>query len=201
MPAKSPSRYDSNTNRLPWIVIGSITAATITFGFAQNAGWFKGGAISPPKILWLNFALIAFFALPALITFTPGATRRERRLFKIILASFAIRAIIEFYLIYATNLWRCEIGIAHTLFTATLTLIYWTPARGVTLLVLATMLTESVMADLFSRAADPAQGIFFAAPTAHFAAINTFTWIVVIILYPWLFALLLRNQGLFRRHA
>ncbi len=179
-----------------------MAAASLTFGLVQNAGWIKGGAISLPKILWLNFALTTFFVLPALIAFASRFEAPTRRLFALVFASFAARAAVELYLIYATDLWRCAYGITHNLLTAALVLALWAPARGFAFLLLAALATESLMAYLFSRAADPADGTFFAAPTAHFAPINSFTWAAVATFYPWLLALVFRNRHLFNpRHA
>ncbi|CAN5370412.1 hypothetical protein BH23VER1_BH23VER1_23010 [soil metagenome] len=175
-----------------------MAAASFTFGLVQNAGWIKGGAISLPKILWLNFALTVFFVLPALLAFASRADARTRRLFAVVFASFAARAAVELYLIYATDHWRCAYGIAHNLITAALVLALWAPARGFAHLLLAALATESLMAYLFSRAADPAAGTFFAAPTEHFAPINSLTWIAVAAFYPWLLALVFRNRHHFR---
>lgn len=178
------------------LYILAVTTASLVFGWAQNTFHPVGGAISVAKILWLNLTLLIFYVVPFWLWREPALDARLRSLFGLVLASFAIRAPIELYIIYRTRLWRCEYGLAHDLFT--LLLVTWfawrrpgigeirdrSGAGAFIALLQLTLLVEMFMAWEFRKVASPAAGIYFAAPTAEFNVVNRASWIAVAILYP-----------------
>src|SRR5205085_9116050 len=84
----------------------------------QNRRGEIGGPISIAKILWLDYAILAWFIIPALlIASTTGAWRR---LFTIHLINFGARAVIELILLYVFVKWSPIYGIAHDIFSIAL---------------------------------------------------------------------------------
>lgn len=167
------------------------------FAAVQNSGAMVGGRISAPKIAWLNLALYLFVVMPVILGWYAHVDAATSRLYRIVFWSFLIRGVIEFYMLYVSRSWRCGYGISHDLFTAVLVVVFWQSAGGLTILLLATLVIEARMAKIFRAQADPATGIYFADNSAHFAAVNRFTWWVNATLYPILGWLLWRNHALF----
>lgn len=178
------------------LAILAVTAASLVFGWAQNTLHPVGGPISVAKILWLNLTLVIFYVVPFWLWREGTLNSGWRSVFGWVLASFAIRAPIELYIIYRTRLWRCEYGIAHDLFT--LLLVSWLAwrrrgtsdvgsrniASAFIPLLQLTLVVEMFMAWEFHKVASPAAGIYFAAPTVEFTFVNRASWIAVAILYP-----------------
>jgi hypothetical protein len=165
------------------------------FAWRQNQGGRVGGPISPAKILWLNFTLITFLLLPFCLWRNLSLSRAVRRIFCWVFFSFALRGVIELFILYCTHGWKCIYGISHDL--ATFSLVIWLRhhlpqiqnvndrrALGFTSILQVTLLVEAFMAWQFSLVASPRDGIYFAADTGHFRSINNMTWITVSILYP-----------------
>ena len=163
-----------------WTAIAVVTLLTCFFGIYQNSGDRLGGQISQPKVLWLNFAFIMFFVIP-------GALSRQYPAYRLVLASFLIRALVEGYLLLFTDAWRCWMGISHNLITLLLFLrLFPKENRGFSWLLVAALLIETVMAAMFSVLADPAEGTYFASNESMFHGVNRFTWMVIAIVYPCL---------------
>lgn len=178
------------------LAILAVTASSLVFGWVQNTFHPVGGPISVAKILWLNLTLLIFYVVPFWLWREASLDLRLRTLFGWVLASFAIRAPIELYIIYRTRLWRCEYGIAHDLFTLLLvTWLAWrrrgtgeardTNAASTFIPFLQlTLVVEMFMAWEFQKVASPAAGTYFAAPTIEFSFVNHASWVAVAILYP-----------------
>jgi hypothetical protein len=166
------------------------------FGWWQNHGASIGGAISLAKILWLNLALACFFLIPAVLWRDPRAGDRTRLVYGLFLGSFLLRALIEAPMLYVWQNWRCGYGITHDLVMIVLIIAGISPPRFATFpdsdasarrfgfLLLITLACEALNAWLFSRVADPRQGIYFASTEAGFATINRITWMEISLLYP-----------------
>jgi hypothetical protein len=199
MPLDEPSRsvFEVLMAHRGFIALVVLSATVGVFSIVQNSGAIVGGRISPPKIAWLNFALYVFVMLPVIMGWFAQADAATSRLYRIVFWSFLIRGVIEFYMLYVSRTWRCGYGISHDLLTAVLVVIFWQSAGGLTMLLLATLIIEARMAKIFRARVDPATGIYFADNSAHFAAVNRFTWWVNATLYPILGWLLWRNHALF----
>ena len=183
-----------------WIAVVAVFAGTIVFAFLQNRLAFTGGPISTAKTLWLSYALQIFLVVPFCFWRCDAYSTKIRRIFGAVFVSFAIRGLIELYILYFTRAWECIYGISHDLFTFALVLaLLWRVSnlsaqdrralRFVPIL-LCTLIVECFMAWQFSRLASPADGIYFAADTAHFRLVNLWSWIAVGFGYPPLFAFL-----------
>ena len=192
------------------LVLGVTCLLTALFALQQNRRDWIGGAISLPKVLWLNYTLIVFFALPYCLWGNASLSRSVRSLFGLALASFIIRAVIELYLLYFTRSWKCIYGICHDWITFFLVLFVWCQLPGdyssidrrslvFTSIFLITLVAESWMAWQFSRIASPRDGIYFASNSARFRFINSASAIIVATLYPPLIYFLWLTRGDFQR--
>ena len=181
----------------PWVAVTVVFAGTIFFAFLQNHLSFTGGPISHAKTLWLSYALQMFLVVPFCFWRCDSYSANVRRIFGGVFLSFAIRGLIELYILYFTRAWECIYGIVHDLFTFALVVVL---LRGVSNLspqdrralrfvpiLLCTLIVECFMAWQFSRLASPADGIYFAADTEHFRLVNLWSWIAVGVGYPALF--------------
>ena len=172
--------------------IAAVAALTALFGWRQNHGAVVGGPISTAKTLWLGYAIVMFYVVPIFLWRDTALDARVRRLFAWVTASFLARGVLELWIIYFTRGWRCEYGIAHDAFTLLLVLMLRPSAGSVrearsrhalafATLLQITLVVEAFMAWSFSRLASPAEGIYFAADTAHFTFVNRASWIAVAI--------------------
>ena len=177
------------SSRLRWWLIAGIALATGVFAWRQNHAHIVGGPISVAKTWWLGCTLTVFFALPFALWKNARLAPAVRALFGWVFASFAARGAVELAIIYGTRGWKCGYGIAHDLFTLVLAEALARrvqnpgPADRRALhfkwLLQATLLIEAYMAWRFRQIASPAQGIYFAADTPEFRAINEITLIAV----------------------
>jgi hypothetical protein len=176
----------------------------LTFGWWQNHHAHLGGDISLAKVLWLNLALSCFFTIPAALWREKRLARPLRGLFGLFFASFVLRALIEAPMLYLWQNWRCAYGISHDLAAMLILLVVLWPraqtvdkmllsARRFGWLLIVVLICEALNAWLFSRVADPLNGIYFAADSAEFRRINLITWIEVAALYPALLHWVIRH--------
>jgi len=171
---------------------GSLLAATAAlvlvsavFYWRQNYKGQIGGAISLAKMLWLDYAIVAWFVVPALlIRSTTGAWQR---LFTIHLVNFGARAVIELILLYVFVKWSPIYGIAHDLFSIAL-ITFLAPNDASILSHYAWTLRiglafEIVFAALFHRLTSKERAIYFASNDPRFRFINVLTMIVDTVAY------------------
>lgn len=207
MPSTMKTNQDATLTRWnpsPNLIVSFVFAGSIGFALLQNRFGFTGGPISAAKTLWLSFALQVFFVAPFCLWRNAAYSMAVRRMYGAVFASFAIRAVVELYILYFTRDWKCGYGIAHDLFTFLLVTVFclsfW--MRRVRLeasdqralifvpILLVTLVVECFMAWQFSLLASPAEGIYFADNTEHFRRVNLGSWIAVGIGYPTLLAFL-----------
>ena len=180
---------------------GALAALSLLFYWRQNFGGQIGGAMSLPKLLWLDYALISWFILPAFLARSPLIDRRFRRLFAIHLIHFSFRGVVELYLLYVTIGWSPIYGIAHDVFSIVLiTLLAPRPegdamsraAAHFTWTLRLTLAAEIVFAAMFHGVTAGETAIYFAGNEARFATINAITTVVVTVAYADLARLMLR---------
>lgn len=180
---------------LPTLLL--LLAGCTAFGWMQNHRNVVGGAISLPKVLWLNLAIASFLVVPAFLWLDAHVSLQVRQLYGWFLAGFAMRAVIELPVIYFTHGWRCAYGITHDVIMMALVLILWRRTQRMTGLNQSTKLAglfaplllfvlacEILNAWLFSRVANPQIGIYYASSSDVFHTINLVTWIEVAAIYP-----------------
>ncbi len=178
--------------RLPYFLL-LLVLACLGFRWWQNARGGLGGEISLAKSLWLATALAHFYLIPATLAADRRLPAAARRVYRLFLGGFVLRAAVELPVMIFTHAWRCGYGLAHN--AAMLALLWLTGGGGIYrwLLTLA-LLAESLNAWLFSRAADPAAGTYFAGDSAAFRSINLITWAELAVLTPLLAAWLVRYR-------
>ena len=175
--------------------IGILLVISLIFLLMQNSTHAVGGHISLPKALWLDWTLTTFYVVPFFLWKNPALCLAIRSLFGWLLLSFLLRGVAELVVIYATHNWRCVYGISHNALTLALAafLFLRLPRRlltadrraaGFLLIYVTTLVFESINAWLFSLLANPANGIYFAADTPHFAFVNQLTWVELACLWP-----------------
>lgn len=185
-------------------VVVAVTAATAVFAYVQGTG-APGGAIGLPKALWLNLTILSFVALPALACTDTRFPASIRACLAAVAVSFAARGAVEVPILYLTDVWHCDYGIAHDVGTAAVVGWLWLRARrqvgsaaaaaqGLIGITIALCLVEAGFARAFCAVADPT-ATWFASAEPRFAAINAATWIVVGIAYPALAAVVWRMTG------
>lgn len=175
--------------------IGILLVTSLIFLLLQNSTHAVGGHISLPKALWLDWTLTTFYVVPFFFWKNPSLSPATRSLFGWLLLSFLLRGVAELVVIYATHDWRCLYGISHNALTLVLAafLFFQVPrqlltadrrAFGFLLIYVTTLIFESINAWQFSLLANPANGVYFAADTPHFAFVNRLTWVELACLWP-----------------
>lgn len=177
----------------------ALAAVSALFYYRQNWTGQIGGPISPAKILWLDYALVAWLLVPFALWRAPGVHPGLRRIYGAHLAGFAARGAIEIWLLYGRHAWIPPYGIAHDLLTIALITVLLRRAepslretpdrvnrealRFLTSIRLG-LCCEALFAWLFFRAVSGRTGVtWFASSDPRFAAINALTWMVVIVAY------------------
>ena len=177
---------------------------TPVFYYRQNHAGQIGGLVSLPKLLWLDYALVAWFVLPFCFWSSPRVLPALRRIYGVHFVVFAVRGIAELWLLYAAHAWIPPYGISHDIFViAMISVLLWR-ARGelveakvpddpvnraalrfLTSIRLA-LVVEIVFAWLFYEAVkgQTARVWFADAESAVFARINVLTWAAVAVAYP-----------------
>src|SRR5688572_14980047 len=97
------------------ITIAVLAVACVLFFWRQNSGGSMGGEMSLPKLLWLNYALIAWFIVPFGFWRSPRLAPALRRIHGSHLTLFLARGIAELWLLYVMHAWIPPYGIAHDL--------------------------------------------------------------------------------------
>jgi hypothetical protein len=193
-----------------------MAAVSAVFYYRQNYAGQVGGPMSVEKILWLHYALTAWFVMPAFLLRHPDLAPPLRVILGAFLASMLARGVLELWLIYVAFGWSPLYGIAHNLSNMALFAVlcrrhrerladltgFNAAVRGFVTSIRLTLVAESVFAALFYRMYVHREAIYFAPPTAAFAHINLLTRAVDVAVYAYLGAFLWRQRrALFTRPA
>ncbi len=193
-----------------------MAAFSAVFYWRQNYAGQVGGPMSVEKILWLNYALTAWFVVPAFLLRRPDLAPPLRVILGAFLASMLGRGGVELWLIYVAFGWSPLYGIAHNLANLALFAVLCRRYRdrlaaldgfdagvcGFVTSIRLSLVAESVFAALFYRMAVHQDAIYFAPPTEAFAHINLLTRAVDVAVYGYLGAFLWRHRlALFTRPA
>jgi hypothetical protein len=97
--------------------IGLLAVAGAAFRLAQAEGWIVGGAIALPKLMWLAYALLAWFVLPPLVARDGRAQPALRRLYAIFFWNMTARGVVELAMMYGWRSWHPYYGAAQDVFS------------------------------------------------------------------------------------
>lgn len=170
------------------------------FWHGQNVAAHPGGEISLAKLLWLNYALVAWFLIPFAFWRAPMVSSELRRIHGTHLALFAARGLAELWLLYGVHAWIPPYGIGHDMIViATITLLVFRlreqqfatdadrAARSFLTSIRVALLFEVLFAALFFSAVHGAthgrEGLWFASDDPRFRLINGLTWLAVTLGY------------------
>jgi hypothetical protein len=191
-----------------------MAAVSTFFYYRQNYAGQIGGPMSIEKILWLNYALTAWFVMPAFLLHHPALHRPLRVTVGCFLASMLGRGVIEVWLIYVAFGWSPLYGIAHNLSNIALLTALGRLLRGdwahldhfnagvwrFLSSIRLSLVAESVFAALFYRMHVHQDAVYFAPPTDAFLHINLLTRLVDVAVYTDLGLFLWRHRrALFTR--
>jgi hypothetical protein len=188
--------------------LAALAAFSAVFLWRQNVGGQIGGAISPPKLLWLDYTLLSWFILPAFFLTAEGLPRWLRRAFTGHLINFGVRGIVELWLLYVSVAWTPLYGIAHGVFSQ---ILLRALARRRTdepeavasaaahhfMAIRLTLVAELMFASLFYLQTRGEGAIYFASSTPRFFQINALTTAVVCVAYADLFVVFRRGREVF----
>ncbi|MBW3572754.1 MAG: hypothetical protein KY467_16790 [Gemmatimonadetes bacterium] len=183
-----------------WVLVaGAVTAAVFAFARKQNRGERIGGAMSLPKVLWLNYTLVSWFVIPAALLRRQGLSPGTRAALTAHLLSFTARGGAELWLLYRTRSWKVAYGVGHDALDLALVSALMRRGRGRRWgradavarqhldAIRGTLLFEMVFASLFHRAVagktQGEDGIFFASDEPRFRRINALTAAVDVAAY------------------
>ena len=192
--------------------VSALAIVSLWFYYRQNFAGQIGGQMSVAKLLWLDYALAAWFIVPFFIARSPAVEPSLRRIYGIHLANFIVRGAVELWMLYVTVSWRPPYGITHDLCSiALITVLLWRSApflrpfsdrlnlaalRFLTSIRLG-LVCEIIFAWLFYRAIEGEIGIYFASDDAHFAFINRLTLVIVLLAYTDLINFVWRARRIF----
>jgi hypothetical protein len=181
------------------LTIATLALVSLLFYYRQNFAAQIGGKMSVAKLLWLDYAIIAWFVLPFFLCRSPLVAPVIRHIYRAHLATFAVRGAIELWMLYVTISWMPPYGITHDLIVLLLiTGLLWRGRKELHRLndganraalrflssIRVGLACEISFAWLFYRATNGRIGIYFASQDPVFATINGLTWAAVLLLYP-----------------
>lgn len=183
---------ESRKRQVTLACLTALAVASLTFAWAQNAGWLPGGAIALPKLFWLTLVLFAWFVLPALISADPVLPRTLRRGHLVFWIGMVLRGVIEGWMIYGPKIWRPLYGITHDIASAAIVL--WFARTRIPLLALhsrviaASLVCEAAFARYFERNFKTMgyDATYFVPPGELYADILRATTAADVLLCAWL---------------
>ena len=150
-----------------------LVLAALLFQRRQNRAAATGGRISRAKLIWLFFAVYAWFIVPPLLI--AGGVKNTALL--AFTSWMWIRGAAELYLLYVVKRWKPPIGIAHDL--SCIAILACGPRTTYDTFLIATLVAEIVYAFLFYKAVEGrttgATGVWFADDDPRFLLINRLT--------------------------
>ncbi len=177
-----------------------LAAVAVVFYLRQNAGLQTGGEISLPKMLWLAWAIAAWFVVPVFLWRDARLTPDVRRLFGVFWGVMMVRGMVEMVLIYGFGHWHPLYGITHDVLCLVLVLVLRRGLAGgdapnrhalAFSTTLAVSLTaETAFAGMFLQTGAHAEQVYFASSAAGWGFVNLVTLVVLCFLVPDLAAAL-----------
>jgi hypothetical protein len=166
----------------------------IVFYHRQNAGAQVGGPISLPKMLWLVYAIAAWYVVPPFLWRDERLEPAVRRVFGVFWAWMLGRGVIELVMLYVFVHWNPLYGVAFNMGCSALLIgfrrglkpeaVMHRRALRYSYSLSAGMLIETAFALMFVQTGAHAQAVYFASPEAQWGYINLVTWTMLAFVYP-----------------
>ena len=179
---------------LTWILL---IISAVFFYWLQNSGQLEGGKIALPKLIWLVYAIVLWFLIPAFIVKDRQVLEPWRTIFRIFLINMLLRGIVELYLMYVTVSWSPYYGIFHDVFSIFLLVSLLLLLRGniqkdlyfgYAGVVLITLMIEiGFVFYMLRNVSGNANSIYFVPNHASHCVILSITWVVVGLITIYLF--------------
>jgi len=199
---------------LAW-ALAAVLLASVVFYYRQNVAGQIGGPMSVEKILWLNYAISAWFVMPFYLARHPAVHPALRLILGVFLSGMVARGAAELWLLYVSVSWDpvygitqdvasiAVIGVLRRRFRSRLSSLggFNGDVRRFLWTLQASLAAEIVFAALFRRMGVHEQAVYFAADTAEFARINLLTRVVDVLVYADLARLLWRQRERLLLHA
>lgn len=177
-----------------FIALSSIATA---FYYLQNSGHFAGGQIALPKLIWLAYAILFWFVLPAFIVSDRRVPYVWTKIYLVYLANMLLRAAAELYMMYTSENWSPRYGIAHDTFSILLLLslllfyhrklkydiFYMYACALVLMMTIEIVFVFYMMSNVIKNGA----AIFFVPQNNQHAPILLVTWLSLALLSGFLF--------------
>jgi hypothetical protein len=177
-----------------------LAGTCIVFSERQNAGQNLGGPISLPKMLWLGYALAAWFVVPFFLWRDSRLDPAVRRVFGVFWVLMVLRGAAEMVLIHSFQHWTPVYGISHDLLCMLALVVLRGRARPADVpsrralrfsgSLLISLTAEIAFAGMFLQTGAHERGVYFASDEAYWRYINLVTTVVLVFVYPDLIATL-----------
>ncbi|MEE9425014.1 MAG: hypothetical protein V3V18_08530 [Methylococcales bacterium] len=192
-------KYISDLTRLKsWLLVWILLIiVAVYFYWLQNSGQLEGGKIALPKLIWLVYAIVLWFLIPAFIIKDRQVLEHWKTIFRIFLINMLLRGVVELYLMYVTVSWSPYYGIFHDVFSIVLliSLLLWFRGNiqkdlyfGYAGVVLITLIIEiGFVFYMIRNVSGNVDSVYFVPNDPSHSVILSITWVVVGLLTIYLF--------------
>jgi hypothetical protein len=178
---------------LVWVLL---IIAAVYFYWLQNSGQLEGGEIALPKLIWLVYAIVLWFLIPAYIVKDSQVLEPWSTIFRIFLINMLLRGVVELYLMYVTASWSPYYGIFHDVFSIVLliSLLLWFREDiqkdfyfGYAGVVLMTLIVEiGFVFYMIRNVSGNVDSVYFVPNDPSHSIILSITWVVVALVTIYL---------------
>jgi len=179
-------------------MVALLSLAAVWFYWRQNASGAAGGGISVAKVMWLAYALGAWFMTPAILAADTRLHRSLRTLFGVFWLWMMARGVAELFCMYVAAHWHPAYGVTHDVLTMAMLVVLQIyllrkhrgsftlrdrVAAGFVSTLLVGLLAETAFALMFVQSPAYKDGLFFVSAAAGWLVVNAATWVTVVVLY------------------
>jgi hypothetical protein len=191
------SEYENKIQLRLLCVLGTLFLFAVSFYSLQNAGVFAGGNIALPKLIWLTYAILYWYALPLLFITDKRTPSTFRQAYSLFSANMFTRAGVELYMMYGTHNWHPYYGLGHDIFTICLltSLYLWVRHSNADfktmifyLVVMIAMFIVEIgfVLYLLELYTEKGQQLYFISENDQHSTILLLTWAAIIVLTYYL---------------
>ena len=165
-----------------------LSATAWMFYLIQNSAAGRGGNIAPVKALWLLTVIVFWYLLPLVWALDRTLSARARTTCWLFAGNMLLRAVVELWLMYGSQMWQHSYGIGHDIASILLCLaLAFYLRRGevwlwVFFVYCAVLFAFETLFALYLRGVTNADGRVFFLPSSetHTAILNTTGTVVAV---------------------